>query len=77
MTSSPAPTPTPRSSSLTSEPLNPLRYHAMINPARIREPARPVRSGRRWPAIALLGLGAILVAVGVAVGPIVAGLLAG
>lgn len=56
-------------------PLNPLRYHAMVNPARIPEPAPLRRSRRRWPAIAWLGIIAALLAVAIATAPTLVALL--
>ena len=76
MTTSAAHSHTPRSPDRAQEvPLNPLRYHAMVNPARIPEPAPPLRTRRRWPAIVGLGLTAVVAAVAVAAGPTIAAML--
>ncbi|GGE93228.1 hypothetical protein [Mycetocola zhadangensis] len=76
MTTSAAHSPTPHPTGRAPEtPLNPLRYHAMVNPIRIPEPTPPRRPRRRWPAIAGLGFTAVLLAVAVAVSPTLAALL--
>lgn len=78
MTSSTAPiSPPNRPRHAQEAPLNPLRYHAMVNPIRIPEPVTPASRRRRFrPAALVLGLVAIA-AVGAAVlaGPLIAALL--
>ncbi|MCP2031375.1 ferric-dicitrate binding protein FerR (iron transport regulator) [Okibacterium sp. HSC-33S16] len=78
MTLPATPSSTPRLPRQTPEPpLNPLRYHAMVNPAHIPEPSPPRRSRRRWPAVAALGAAAVLLAAVVAAGSVMTGLVGG
>ena len=78
MTSTLAPkNPTAHPRHAQEAPLNPLRYHAMINPARIPEPVSLPR--RRFRPAALVGSIVALAVVGAAVlfGPLLWALLRG